>query len=583
MNWLSTLIDSPVIERLGWTLVHSLWQGLAVAIVLALALPALRRRGARAAYGVCCGALLLTVSLPAATFCVLPESRKSEAATSASSRGPKETTAAERPATVRSLPIVVLREDESVVSRVNSSGAPANVGAPSRASRHDSSIEGRVVVQRLASVASPPDAPTVPARAPVASAPASLSWKDWAAGQARQLRERLSAWLPWAVLAWSVGVVALSLWNLGGLFAVRRLKLTGTTPAPSAVQQAAVRIAQKLGLTRRVRLVQSALVDSPVVIGALKPVILLPASLITEIPADQLESLLAHELAHVLRHDYLVNLVQSAIETLLFYHPAVWWISAQVRTERENCCDDLAIAVASDRAVYVRALATVAGARTSQMAPAATGGRLIPRLRRILGVVDPAARYSSRWLTGVIILTLGAASIVAIAIQSPSATAQVSESRARESKPQLPAAVSKTAPSRNSGYLAVRVFDDVGKPLPEAVINVEVTTEGSPRSVRDYRSDSQGRATVDVPKPLQSLQLFVTKPGYLKNHKAFWPKSAGEQPAVPESFEFHLPRPVTIGGVVKDEQAKPIKGARVQHVDQKTFARSESLTDASGH
>src|SRR5262249_42984573 len=147
--------------------------------------------------------------------------------------------------------------------------------------------------------------------------PTSASWWNRAGALGRQVRERLVAGLPWMVLVWSVGVLGLSCWNVGGWFAVHRLKLSGTAPAPPTIQPAAARIATQLGLTRGVRLAQSALVNSPVVIGALKPVILLPASLISEIPADQLESLLAHELAHVLRHDYLVNLLQSAIETLL--------------------------------------------------------------------------------------------------------------------------------------------------------------------------------------------------------------------------------------------------------------------------
>ncbi len=160
------------------------------------------------------------------------------------------------------------------------------------------------------------------------------------------------------------------------------------------------------------------------VVGALKPVILLPASLITELPTDQLESLLAHELAHMLRQDYLVNLVQSLIETLLFYHPAVWWISYQVRAERENCCDDLAVNVANNRDVYARALAAVAGARTSAMSPAAAGGILLPRLRRILGVADPQAAHPSRWLTGGMILLLSSGAIALVALDMRSATAQ---------------------------------------------------------------------------------------------------------------------------------------------------------------
>ena len=226
------------------------------------------------------------------------------------------------------------------------------------------------------------------------------------------------------MLGWSLGVALVSMWNIGGWFAVQRLKLHGTDPVTGTIQDAAARIARQFGLKRRVRLLRSALVDTPLVIGALKPVILLPAALITELPADQLEALLAHELAHVLRQDYLINLLQSVVETLLFYHPAVWWISSQVRKERENCCDDLAVNVACDRTVYVRALATVAGARASSMVPAATGGLLVARLRRILGIADRQGAESSRWLTGAAILSLCVFAIASTSLGSRSATAQ---------------------------------------------------------------------------------------------------------------------------------------------------------------
>ncbi len=98
-----------------------------------------------------------------------------------------------------------------------------------------------------------------------------------------------------------------------------------------------------MGLKKSVSLLQSSWINSPLVIGAFKPLILLPASLVVGLPPDELDSILAHELAHVMRHDYLLNLLQIAVETLLFYHPAVWWISSRIRIERENCCDDIAI------------------------------------------------------------------------------------------------------------------------------------------------------------------------------------------------------------------------------------------------
>src|SRR5947208_2058145 len=111
----------------------------------------------------------------------------------------------------------------------------------------------------------------------------------------------------------------------------RRLRAVGTIPAPEPCVAALHRLAARLRLSRPVRLLQSAMVQVPAVLGWVRPVILLPASALTGLTPLQLEALLAHEMAHVRRYDYLVNLVQSVIETLLFYHPAVWWISARVR------------------------------------------------------------------------------------------------------------------------------------------------------------------------------------------------------------------------------------------------------------
>jgi HEAT repeat protein len=151
-----------------------------------------------------------------------------------------------------------------------------------------------------------------------------------------------------------------------------------------------------------VRLFRSALVEVPTVIGWLRPVLLLPASALTGLPPRQLEVILIHELAHIRRHDYLVNLVQSLVEVLLFYHPAVWWLSRQVRRERESCCDDLAVALCGDRLLYARALLALAEARQPQpaLSLAAGGGVLLERIRRLLGVPGPAAGGAGRRLAG---------------------------------------------------------------------------------------------------------------------------------------------------------------------------------------
>ena len=139
-------------------------------------------------------------------------------------------------------------------------------------------------------------------------------------------------------------------------------------------------------LSRVPHIVDSALVDVPTVVGWLRPLILLPVAALANLTPAQVDSILAHELAHVRRHDYLVNVLQTLTETLLFYHPAVWWVSARVRAEREHCCDEIAVEICGDAADYARALVELESWRVSSatMALAATGGSLFDRVRRIM-------------------------------------------------------------------------------------------------------------------------------------------------------------------------------------------------------
>src|SRR5207247_3823803 len=181
-----------------------------------------------------------------------------------------------------------------------------------------------------------PDPQAAPA-APTAAAPV-----------AARIRAALEPALPWVVLVWFGGVVVLSLRLASGWLVTRRLGRVGTASVPDSCREAVARLAARLRLSRPVRVLQSAVVQVPAVMGWLRPVILLPASALTGLTPLQLDALLAHALANVRRYDHLVHLVQSVIETLLFYHPAVWWVSQQVREEREHCCDDLAVVVCGD-------------------------------------------------------------------------------------------------------------------------------------------------------------------------------------------------------------------------------------------
>jgi uncharacterized protein (TIGR03435 family) len=219
-----------------------------------------------------------------------------------------------------------------------------------------------------------------------------------------------SVWLPLVVTLWMVGVVVLLLRLVGGWWRINRLHCAARAAAPSVWTDAAARIAAMLGLAHRVQVVDSSLVDTPTVVGWLEPVIVLPIAALAGLSPSQIDAILAHELAHIRRHDFLVNLLQTFAETILFYHPAVWWLSARIRTEREHCCDVVALSVCGDAVSYAEALVELESWRTSHthLAVAATGGRLLIRVRRLLGAPsdDRPRSFGTMMIAGVAVLVL---------------------------------------------------------------------------------------------------------------------------------------------------------------------------------
>lgn len=187
------------------------------------------------------------------------------------------------------------------------------------------------------------------------------------------------------VSIWFIGVLALALRVFGGFLSLVGLRNKGHLPVPEELQIQFANLARRIGLRNIPTLRISSRVTVPTVIGAFRGIVLLPASVVTGMSPRMLETILAHELAHVARYDFLINALQSVIEVVLFYHPAVWWVSQRIREERENCCDDLVIATFSDRTTYARALTTLAELRGHSLAVRADGGELLGRIRRILG------------------------------------------------------------------------------------------------------------------------------------------------------------------------------------------------------
>jgi GWxTD domain-containing protein len=218
--------------------------------------------------------------------------------------------------------------------------------------------------------------------------PIALTWNtpvalaDLPPGPLRNIAD----FLPWLVPFWIAGVVLFYLRHLVGWAMARRLRRTGVCAAPDFWQEKLRALADRIRLSRPVGLLESCLTSVPVVMGHLRPVILVPVGLLTGLPAGQIESILLHELAHIRRYDYLVNMLQTSLEGLLFYHPVVWWISGVIRTEREHCCDDLAVALSGDAHQYAVALAALEQSRwdASHAVLAATGGNLVKRIRRLL-------------------------------------------------------------------------------------------------------------------------------------------------------------------------------------------------------
>ena len=226
-------------------------------------------------------------------------------------------------------------------------------------------------------------------------------------------RAALQAWMPALVLAWSAGVGLMSLRLCLGLAWVGRLRRQAVA-APAIWQARLDALALRMGLhrSRQVPLKLHAGLASPVTVGFWRPVILLPAALLSGMPVALLEALLAHELAHVRRWDYLVNLLQSVAEALLFFHPVVWWLSARMRAEREQVADALAAQALQDPQQLATALHALSlqasSARQPGLLMSARGGALLARIRRLMAPA-PAA---TGWKLAVPALLLACATLL---------------------------------------------------------------------------------------------------------------------------------------------------------------------------
>src|SRR5467141_2621426 len=213
----------------------------------------------------------------------------------------------------------------------------------------------------------------------------------------------------WLVEAWFLGVLVLSLRTSGGLFLIERMRRKEIKPVVGELYERCLALQRRMGLDRLIQYCECHRLDAPAVLGWFRPVVLLPVRALTGLTEEQIEAVIAHELAHIRRFDCFVNLFQIAAETLLFYHPAVWWVSQRIRAERENCCDDEAISVCGDAVNYARALTLMEEWRTAPaLMIAANRSPLAERVVRLLGWDGAAGRIRVAGLAGSFVCLVGA-------------------------------------------------------------------------------------------------------------------------------------------------------------------------------
>jgi len=316
MALVNNLLSQKIISVIGWTLVHSLWQGALIALLGFFLLMMFRKSSANTRYLIGVSLLLLMFLMSMVTLQLVFQA---EAASPAADR-----------------PI-------------------------------------------LAGTSSSPD-----------QAMQAVLWL--------RVKGFFNQGLPLLVTIWFLGALFFFLKFVSGILVNQHLRHHHTREVTEYWEKRLHALAARLHVRRRVVLRESIMARVPLTIGHLKPVILFPLGMLTQVPPSQVEALIVHELSHILRRDYLVNLLQNIMDILYFYHPGIRWISQQIRTEREHCCDDLTVSALGDRSAYARALTRIGesslGAST-HLAMAASGESftLLNRIRRLYPMNTQKPRF----------------------------------------------------------------------------------------------------------------------------------------------------------------------------------------------
>jgi beta-lactamase regulating signal transducer with metallopeptidase domain len=326
--------------------------------------------------------------------------------------------------------------------------------------------------------------------------------------QSSSLTPSLDA-LPWLVEAWLLGVAFFSLRSAGGFLLIERERRRQSTVVNPRVLEICYTLQDRFGLNRAIAYCECKWLQAPAVIGWFRPVVFLPVSALTGLSEEQLEAVIAHELAHIQRLDPFVNVFQVCVETLLFYHPAIWWLNRKIRAEREHCCDDMAVALCGNAVEYARALTLMEQWRSAPVfAMAANRGPLTERIVRVLGLKTFGAGMRGIGLTSSV-LCLTAALVAGNALLGMA-------------HPQRLQADSQAAPAASSSQQPAAKSTPTAKPSPSHPQSSKPTTGNSSSSssstsassyIDSMKAAGLGDLTVDQ---LIAMKIQDVTPEYIR-------------------------------------------------------------------
>jgi len=274
------------------------------------------------------------------------------------------------------------------------------------------------------------------------------------------------------VICWLIGAAVLVARFLGGWIYTEYLRHNARLVMNKEWRARFGVLTAKLKVYQSIELKESSKILTPMVIGTLQPVVLIPIGLLLGFPTAQIEAILAHELAHIRRHDYLINMLQSFVEVIFFFHPALWWLSERVRVEREHCCDDLAIEACGDRLSLAHALVGIAEFKTNHslaMAFASNKPLLLQRVKRVLGV----APKSTRIFGGLPVTMLFVAALIGVSVYAVGQDT-IKKKKAKAKTHQVASRQSKYVTVRDEYRTVVDAEQEINTEIPEIDENINV-------------------------------------------------------------------------------------------------------------